>query len=136
MAPTAEKRFWLLRRLAKLMGILAWVVLVLVALVVPVGVARAVLGRSLEDLLQTLAYGASGGFIFIYLLYTAQWIQVILAVEENTKRSAYVLEKLTTLTQQIRDRLGEAAVGEVAKGERGGSESSDVGPGGRQDPMA
>ena len=56
-----------------------------------------------------MAYGVSGGFIFIYLLYTAQWIQVILAVEENTKQAAYVLEKLTTLTQQVRDRLGETA---------------------------
>ena len=111
MPPTMEKRFWLLRRLSKLMSVLAWIVLALVALVVPVGMARAIVGRSMEDLLQALAYGASGGFIFIYLLYMAQWIQVILAVEENTKHATYVLEKLTTLTQQIRDRLGEAAEG-------------------------
>jgi len=109
MSMATEKRFWLLRRLSKLMSVLAWVVLVVVALVVPVGVARALVGRSLEDLLQTLAYGASGAFIFIYLLYTAQWIQVILAVEENTKQSTYVLEKLTTLMQQVRDRMGESA---------------------------
>jgi hypothetical protein len=30
-------------------------------------------------------------------------------VEENTKQSTYVLEKLATLTQQVRDRLGESA---------------------------
>ncbi len=107
MALSTEKRFWLLRRLSTLMSVLAWIVLVIIALVVPVGLARSIIGRSLEDFLQTLAYGASGGFIFIYLLYTAQWIQVILAVEENTKQATYVLEKLTTLTQQIRDRLGE-----------------------------
>ena len=109
MAPSSEKRFWLLRRLSKVMSVLAWIVLVIVALVVPVGLARSIVARSLEDLLQTLTYGASGGFIFIYLLYTAQWIQVILAVEDNTKQTTYVLEKLTTLTQQIRDRIGEAA---------------------------
>jgi len=109
MAPSSEKQFWLLRRLSKVMSVLAWIVLVIVALVVPVGLARSIVARSLEDLLQTLTYGASGGFIFIYLLYTAQWIQVILAVEDNTKQTAYVLEKLTTLTQQIRDRIGEAA---------------------------
>jgi len=120
MSMPTEKRFWLLRRLTKLMNILAWVVLVLVALVVPVGLARAILGRSLEDLLQTLAYGASGGFIFIYLLYTSQWIQVILAVEENTKQSTYVLEKLTTLMQQVRDRLGEVAEREDADSRRRG----------------
>jgi uncharacterized membrane protein len=121
MPPTAEKRFWLLRRLSKLMSVLAWIVLTLIALVVPVGVARAIMGRSMEDLLQALAYGASGGFIFIYLLYTAQWIQVILAVEENTKQATYVLEKLTTLTQQIRDRLEEA-------NERAGEDSGRRGP--------
>ena len=108
MPPAMEKRFWLLRRLSKLMGVLAWIVLTLIALVVPVGVARAIVGRSMDDLLQVLAYGASGVFIFIYLLYTAQWIQVILAVEENTKQATYVLEKVATLTQQIRDRLAEA----------------------------
>ncbi|HEY3156282.1 MAG TPA: hypothetical protein VGK76_06645 [Candidatus Eisenbacteria bacterium] len=91
------------------MSVLAWIVLVIVALVVPVGLARSIVARSLEDLLQTLAYGLSGGFIFIYLLYTAQWIQVILAVEDNTKQTTYVLEKLTTLTQQIRDQIGEAS---------------------------
>src|SRR6059036_2630940 len=120
MAPSSEKRFWLLRRLSKVMSVLAWIVLVIVALVVPVGLARAIVARSLEDLLQTLTYGVSGGFIFIYLLYTAQWIQVILAVEDNTKQTTYVLEKLTTLTQQIRDRIGEAAV-------RADLESEDAG---------
>jgi uncharacterized membrane protein len=109
MAEPGEQRFWLLRRLSKVMSVLAWIVLVIVALVVPVGLARAVMARSGEDFMQTLAYGVSGGFIFIYLLYTAQWIQVILAVEENTKQATYVLEKLTTLTQQVRDRLGENA---------------------------
>jgi uncharacterized membrane protein len=109
MASSSEKQFWLLRRLSKVMSVLAWIVLVIVALVVPVGLARSIVARSLEDLLQTLTYGASGGFIFIYLLYTAQWIQVILAVEDNTRQTTYVLEKLTTLTQQIRDRIGEAA---------------------------
>lgn len=109
MGASSEKRFWLLRRLSKVMSVLAWIVLVIVALVVPVGLARSIVARSLEDLLQTLAYGLSGGFIFIYLLYTAQWIQVILAVEDNTKQTTYVLEKLTTLTQQIRDQIGEAA---------------------------
>lgn len=121
MPPNVEKRFWLLQRLSRLMGVLAWIVLTLIALVVPVGVARAIVGRSMEDLLQALAYGASGGFIFIYLLYTAQWIQVILAVEENTKQATYVLEKLTTLTQQMRDRLGEAT-------ERAGQDSGGAGP--------
>jgi uncharacterized membrane protein len=102
-----KRRFWLLRRLSKVLSVLAWVVLALIALVVPVGLARAILSRSSEDALQTLAYGASGGIIFVSLLYMAQWIQVILAIEENTRQATFVLEKLTTLTQQVRDRLGE-----------------------------
>jgi uncharacterized membrane protein len=109
MAMSTEKRFWLLRRLSKVMSVMAWIVLVIVALVLPIGFARSIVARSPDDFMQTLAYGVSGLFIFIYLLYTAQWIQVILAVEENTKQTAYVLEKLTTLTQQVRDRLGETA---------------------------
>ncbi len=107
MSPTNEKRFWLLRRLSKVMSVLAWIVLVILALVAPVGFARAIIAGSPDEFMQTLTYAASGIFIFIYLLYTAQWIQVILAVEENTKQSTYVLEKLTTLMQQVRDRLGE-----------------------------
>ena len=118
MVAATEKRFWLLRRLSKVMSVLAWIVLVIIALVVPVGLARAIVTRSPETLMNVVTYGVSGGFIFIYLLYTAQWIQVILAVEENTKQATYVLEKLTTLTQQVRDRLGEAA-------ERTGDEAGD-----------
>ena len=120
MVAATEKRFWLLRRLSKVMSVLAWIVLVIVALVVPVGLARAIVARSSENLMNVVTYGVSGGFIFIYLLYTAQWIQVILAVEENTKQATYVLEKLTTLTQQVRDRLAEAA-------ERTGHEAGDPG---------
>jgi hypothetical protein len=108
MSMPAEKRFWLLRRLSRVMSVLAWIVLVIVALVVPVGLARAIVSRSPDDFVSILTYGGSGLFIFIYLLYTAQWIQVILAVEENTKQTTYVLEKLATLTQQVRDRLGDS----------------------------
>ncbi len=120
-----EHRFWLLRRLSKVLSILAWVVLGLIVLVVPVGVARALLVRSTEELLQTLAYGASGGIIFFYLIYMAQWIQVIVAIEENTKHATYVLEKLATLTQQVRDRLG--ALEEAEERHRSGHRSSGGG---------
>lgn len=100
-----ERRFWLLRRLSRLLGVLAWVVLGLVVLVVPVGTARALIARSWEELVETLGYGVSGLGLFIMLLYMAQWIQVILAIEENTRHATFVLEKLTTLTQQLRDRV-------------------------------
>jgi len=109
MATATEKRFWLLRRLSKVMSVGAWVVLVIVLLVTPVGFARAIISGSPEEFMQWLGYAVSGIAIFITLLFNAQMIQVLLAIEENTKQTAYVLEKLTTLTQQVRDRLGDAA---------------------------
>jgi hypothetical protein len=108
MAWIVEKRFWLLRRLAKVLTAAAWVVFAVVLLVTPVGVARAVVARDTAEILEWLKYGVSGGLIFVNLLWIAQSIQVILAIEENTKQSTYILEKLTTLAQQIRDRLGDA----------------------------
>jgi uncharacterized membrane protein len=102
-----EKRFWLLRRLAKAMTIGAWLVFALVVVVTPVGIARSLVNGDRLELFEWLKYGASGGLIFVNLLWIAQSIQVILAIEENTKQSTYVLEKLTTLMQQMRDRVGE-----------------------------
>lgn len=107
MAPTGEKRFWLLRRLSRAFSIAAWIVLVLVVLVTPVAVARAMLTRNNEELVFWLSYAASGLLIFINLIWIAQSIGAVLAIEENTRHAGYVLEKLTTLTQQIRDRLPE-----------------------------
>jgi cytochrome c biogenesis protein CcdA len=104
-----EKRFWLLRRLAKVLTVTAWIVLALVLLVTPVGIARGILAQNNVEIWDWIKYGVSGGLIFVNLLWIAQSIQVILAIEENTKQSTYVLEKLTTLTQQIRDRLAENA---------------------------
>jgi uncharacterized membrane protein len=107
MSMIPEKRFWLLRRLVKVMTVGAWLVLGLVLLVTPVGIARGLLSGNNVEVWDWIKYGASGGLIFINLLWVAQGIQVILAIEENTKHSTYVLEKLTTLAQQIRDRLAE-----------------------------
>lgn len=99
-----RKRFWLLRRLAKVLTVTAWVVFALVLLVTPVGVARALFIQDWADAIEWVKYGVSGLLIFVNLLFVAQSIQVILAIEENTKRASLVLEKLTTLTQQIRDQ--------------------------------
>ena len=118
-----ERRFWLLRRLSKVLGVLAWLVLALVALVVPVGTARALIAQSWVDLVETLGYGVSGIGLFIMLLYMAQWIQVILAIEENTRHGTFVLEKLATLTQQLRDRIGAL---------EGAGERDPEGPAGRR----
>lgn len=111
MNATPRKRFWLLRRLAKFLTVGAWIVFALVLLVTPVGVARALLVQDGADAFEWVKYGISGLLIFVNLLFLAQSIQVILAIEENTKHTAHVLEKLTTLTQQIRDQregAGEA----------------------------
>ena len=119
-----ERRFWLLRRLPRVLSVLAWIVLALVVVVVPVGLARGILTQSGPDVMDSLKYGASGLLIFIWLLYMAQWIQVILAIEENTKQQTYVLEKLATLTQQVRDRLSAL---EAEGRESGGTRTRDEG---------
>jgi len=102
-----ERRFWLLRRLCKVLSALGWIALGLTILITPVGIARAILNGSSADLWDWVKYAASGGLFFLYAVFLAQAIEVILAVEENTKHSAFVLEKLTTLMQQVRDRLGD-----------------------------
>ena len=105
MATPGEKKFWLLRRLSKVFMVAAWIVLILVILVTPVAVARALIQGSHDELIFWLSYAGSGLLIFVNLIWVAQSIQAILAIEENTRHSGYVLEKLTTLAQQIRDRL-------------------------------
>ncbi|HEX7079199.1 MAG TPA: hypothetical protein VF363_12320 [Candidatus Eisenbacteria bacterium] len=109
MAWIPEKRFWLLRRLARFLTVGAWIVFAIVVIVTPVGIARAVLARDSAEAMEWVKYAVSGGLIFVNLLWIAQSIQVILAIEENTRHTTFVLEKLTTLTQQVRDRIGEGA---------------------------
>jgi uncharacterized membrane protein len=122
MSSPGEKKFWLLRRLARAFNVAAWIVLGLVVLVTPVAVARFVLQHNQDEVVFWLSYAASGLLIFINLIWVAQSIQVILAIEENTRHATFVLEKLTTLAQQIRDRLPD--------GEGAGSTGSDAGVGG------
>lgn len=124
MSTPGERRFWLLRRLSRAFTVAAWVVFALVVIVTPVAVARAVLQQSHEELVFWLSYAGSGLLIFINLIWVSQSIQVILAIEENTRHAGFVLEKLTTLAQQIRDRLpeepGEPGTGRPGGGKAGG----------------
>lgn len=104
MSNIPKTRFWLLRRLAKGLTVTAWIVFALVLVVTPVGVTRGMVATDWADAFEWVKYGISGLLIFVNLLFVAQSIQVILAIEENTKHTAHVLEKLATLTQQIRDQ--------------------------------
>lgn len=122
MSTPGERRFWLLRRLSRAFTVAAWVVFALVVIVTPVAVARAVLQQSHEELVFWLSYAGSGLLIFINLIWVSQSIQVILAIEENTRHAGFVLEKLTTLAQQIRDRLPEEP-GEPGTGRPGGEKA-------------
>jgi hypothetical protein len=131
MATPGEKRFWLLRRLSKVFLVVAWVVLILVLVVTPVALARAIIQGNHDELVFWLSYAGSGLLIFVNLLWVAQSIQAILAIEENTRHTGYVLEKLTTLAQQIRDRLppepgigSEGGSGRGSAGDRPGAGDS------------
>ncbi len=128
MSSPGEKRFWLLRRLSKAFSVAAWIVLVLVVIVTPVAVARAIFQRNHEELVFWMSYAASGLLIFINLIWVAQSIQAILAIEENTRHAGYVLEKLTTLAQQIRDRLPEESEGTDRGSRPQGPDSGPIGP--------
>lgn len=127
MSTPGEKKFWLLRRLSKAFSVSAWIVLTLVVLVTPVAVARALLQQNHEELVFWLSYAASGLLIFINLIWVAQSIQAILAIEENTRHAGYVLEKLTTLAQQIRDRLPENPDGDDRRGRQEGTGGGPAG---------
>lgn len=131
MATPGEKRFWLLRRLSKVFLMVAWIVLILILLVTPVAVVRAWIQGNHDELMFWLSYAGSGLLIFVNLLWVAQSIQVILAIEENTRHTGYVLEKLTTLAQQIRDRLpSEPGIGsEGGSGRSGGPDRPGAGAG-------
>jgi len=124
-----EKKFWLLRRLSKVFTVAAWVVLLLVVLVTPVAVARALIQGSHDEIVFWLSYAGSGLLIFVNLIWVAQSIQAILAIEENTRHSGYVLEKLTTLAQQIRDRLPAEPEGGSAGGSEAGAGTRRPGAG-------
>jgi uncharacterized membrane protein len=119
----AERRFWLLRRLSKGFTAGAWVVLAFVVVVTPVAVARAILQHDRDSLIEWLQYGASGLLIFVNLIWLAQSIQVVVAIEENTRHTGFVLEKLASLMQQVRDRLPDGH-GAKEHGERGADEGS------------
>jgi len=125
-----ERRFWLLRRLCKVLSALGWIALGVTILVTPVGIARAILSGSSADLWDWVKYAASGGLFFLYAVFLAQAIEVILAIEENSKQSTFVLEKLTTLMQQVRDRLGDLADGSAA------ADAVDEGAGREEEPLS
>jgi hypothetical protein len=128
MALPADRRFWFLRRLSGAFTVSAWVVLVLVVVVTPVAVIRAWVQGNQDDLFFWLKYAASGLLIYINLIWIGQSIQAILAIEENTRHGTYVLERLTTLAQQIRDRLpAEPREDESDTGAGGGGAGGNAG---------
>jgi len=126
MALTMKRRFGLLRGLGKVLAGTAWAVLALTLLVTPVGLARALLGGASEEIWAWVGYGLLGALFFLYGLFLAQAIEVVLAIEENTRQATFVLEKLASLTQQVRDRLDGAGRRGVGMGEGSGPTGADV----------
>jgi len=123
---TTDRRFGLLRGLCKVLVVVAWAALGLTILIAPVGLARAVLGGVSEEIWDWVRYGLSGIVFFLYGLLLAQAIRVVLAIEENTRQATLVLEKLTTLTQQVRDRVGAAGGPDASPGGTPGQSDQNV----------
>jgi len=126
MTLAIRRRYALLRGLGKVLAGTAWAALVVTLVVTPVGLARAVLGGASEEIWEWLRYGLSGTVFFLYGLFLAQAIEVVLAIEENTRQATFVLEKVASLTQQVRDRLGEAGSHGTVPGESSGPPGPNV----------
>ena len=73
MSTPGEKKFWLLRRLSKVFTVAAWVVLLLVVLVTPVAVARALIQGSHDEIVFWLSYAGSGLLIFVAAWWQQDW---------------------------------------------------------------
>ena len=91
-----QDKFWLLRKVSSLLRYVAWFVLGAGLLLVGASLVMVVVRRDTALLPVTLGFVLSVAVGFVYLLFASEWIQVMLDIEENTRRSALVLTDLFT----------------------------------------
>ena len=91
-------RFWLLRRVSTLLKFAAWFLLGAGILVTGAALAIEAVRHelTLTVVTSTLAFVVSIAVLFVYLLSLSEWIQMMLDIEENTRRSSVVMTELLT----------------------------------------
>ncbi len=90
-----QDKFWLLRKVASLLKYLAWFILGAGMLLVIVGTFHAVTAGDLSsDLKLLVGVIVSVTVGFVYFLSLGESIQVMLDMEENTRRTAIILTEL------------------------------------------
>lgn len=90
-------KFWLLRRLATFLKFVAWFLLGVGLLVAFWLIATLVVQRDLTTFVKNFVTGVVPiAVAFVYLLFTSEWIQVMLDIEENTRHTTVVMRELIT----------------------------------------
>ncbi|MDD3627062.1 MAG: hypothetical protein PHV06_07055 [bacterium] len=106
-----EKKYNVLRFVATLYKILAWVFLVLGILGLPGGVIYGVImgGQPGQQMAQWVLYGIGMGFgsllagaiYFVLFMSLGQFIYVFLDIESNTRKTYLLLEEKSTIVEQV-----------------------------------
>ncbi len=91
-----QDKFWLLRKVSGLLRYVAWFVLGAGLLLVGAALVMVLVRHDMALLPVIPGLVLSVAIGFVYLLFASEWIQVMLDIEENTRRSALVLTDLLT----------------------------------------
>ncbi|HDS09070.1 MAG TPA: hypothetical protein ENN73_02480 [Firmicutes bacterium] len=105
-----EKKYNMLRFVATLYKILAWIFLILGILGLPAGVIYGVIiGGQTNQMLQWVLFGVGYGFgaviagaiYFVLFMSIGQFIYVFLDIENNTRKTYLLLEEKSTIVEQV-----------------------------------
>ena len=90
-----QDKFWLLRKMATFLRWAAWILLVVFTLIIAgASFYVAVIQRSSLDVMAVLKELLWLALLFVNFLFVSETIQVILDIEENTRRSSLVMADL------------------------------------------
>jgi hypothetical protein len=90
-----QDKFWLLRKMATFLRWAAWILLILFTLIIAgASFYVAVIQRSSLDVMAVLKELLWLALLFVNFLFVSETIQVILDIEENTRRTSLVMADL------------------------------------------
>lgn len=89
-----QDKFWLLRKVSSLLRYVAWFVLGAGLLLVGAALVMVLVRHDMALLPVVPGLVLSVAIGFVYLLFASEWIQVMLDIEENTRRTALVMTDL------------------------------------------